>query len=508
MYEPKLSTSPRLIKTQSGALFNPMDLVWRISDGSMVAVLNFERVTSASPSFVFAFKEVLSWYVENRSLRYVNNIFEQMLNMVDVLFTLTSNRIHIVTEHEILNYFSSLTPKRRWYLSSISGFLKKWYRLGLHGVSKGAVELLDSLRIPGNEKGVAVSSMSPTEGPYTEIERRGIHSALHQAYGSGQICIESYLLALLFILLAHRPIQYSLLKVGDFRTAVGGDGSRIYMLCIPRAKQRKPVRTEFKERLISPSVGKLLEEHIANIRYQLGSVFQDIETAPLFPSKSRGTFPSSLAYHQTPDSLSKKFRSAINKLNVKSERTGLALKINPRRFRRTVGTEAARDGQGELIIAEMLDHSDTQNVGVYVQATPEIVARIDSAVALSLAPLAQAFAGKVILNESLATRFGDKSSRIFDPRIQAECQPMGSCGKHGFCGFSSPIACYTCPSFQAWLDGPHQSVLNHLINERERLITQTSLRIASVNDRTILAVADVIRRCDEIRACSGESSHD
>jgi hypothetical protein len=35
------------------------------------------------------------------------------------------------------------------------------------------------------------------------------------------------------------------------------------------------------------------------------------------------------------------------------------------------------EGHGELIIAELLDHSDTQNVGVYVQATPEIVESVE-----------------------------------------------------------------------------------------------------------------------------------
>jgi hypothetical protein len=78
-------------------------------------------------------------------------------------------------------------------------------------------------------------------------------------------------------------------------------------------------------------------------------------------------------------------------------------------------------------------------------------------------------------------------------------KPMGNCGEHGFCGLLAPIACYTCRSFQPWLDGPHDAVLEHLICERERLLAGSDVRIASINDRTILAVAEVIRRCDEIR---------
>ena len=75
---------------------------------------------------------------------------------------------------------------------------------------------------------------------------------------------------------------------------------------------------------------------------------------------------------------------------------------------------------------------------------------------------------------------------------------MCSCGKYGFCGSLAPIACYTCRSFQPWLDGPHEAVLNLLISERDRLLG-VDARIASINDRTILAVAEVVRRCAELR---------
>ncbi|HEY2606133.1 MAG TPA: site-specific integrase, partial [Paraburkholderia sp.] len=58
---------------------------------------------------------------------------------------------------------------------------------------------------------------------------------------------------------------------------------------------------------------------------------------------------------------------------------------------------------------------------------------------------------------------------------------------------------YTCNSFEPWLDGPHEQVLEYLIVERERLIAAGDARIASINDRTILAVAEVIQLCEAAR---------
>jgi hypothetical protein len=153
------------------------------------------------------------------------------------------------------------------------------------------------------------------------------------------------------------------------------------------------------------------------------------------------------------------------------------------------------EGHGELVIAELLDHTDTQNVGIYIEARPEIVERIDRAIAFHMAPIAQAFAGTLIRDESEATRCDDPTSRICDPRFDPTMRPLANCGKHGFCGFAAPIACYTCVHFEPWLDGPHEAVLEFLLAERERLASRGDMRIASINDRTILAVAQVVQLC-------------
>ena len=174
-----------------------------------------------------------------------------------------------------------------------------------------------------------------------------------------------------------------------------------------------------------------------------------------------------------------------------SERTGELLNISSNRFRYTTGTRAAREGFGEMVIAELLDHSDNQNAGVYIENIPEHVESLDKAVGHHLARYAQAFAGVLIDEEKDATRGDDLNSRI---KIDGE--GIGSCGSYGFCGANVPIPCYTCIHFQPWLDGPHEVVYEELIAERNRLVDVTGdMQIAAVNDRSILAVADVIQQC-------------
>lgn len=405
-------------------------------------------------------------------------------------------------------YHAMLDSDKRWYLGSLAGLLKKWYALGHQGVAGSAIAALRELRLKGNQKGVAVSTMDPHDGPFTDIELESIQVALNRAYAAGALSTDDYLLSWLFMLLGQRPAQYALLKLSDFTVLEVGDGSLTYCLNVPRVKQRKPARLEFRERLITPQIGKLLHDYANEVRAALEGKLGDVNQAPLFPGRKTGDQPVGMEYHRTGQEVANQLVRALGKLKVYSERTGNHIHITATRFRRTLGTRAAVEGHGELIIAELLDHTDTQNVGVYVQATPEIIKRIDRAVAMALAPMAQAFAGVIIPDESKALRNGDPSSRVFDPRIESTCKPMGSCGSHGYCGFSAPIACYTCQSFQAWADGPHEAVLGYLLAERERKMVVADERIASINDRTILAVAEVVRQCQAKHDVATEDGHE
>ncbi|QQA60923.1 site-specific integrase [Aeromonas caviae] len=67
-----------------------------------------------------------------------------------------------------------------------------------------------------------------------------------------------------------------------------------------------------------------------------------------------------------------------------------------RRFRHTRGTNLGRKGLGPLIIAEALDHNDTQNVMVYTENTADTATYIDKAIGKQLAPFANAFLGRII----------------------------------------------------------------------------------------------------------------
>jgi integrase len=494
------SELPSLARTRSGVEFDPSGDRWAYRDAIDNVHLDFSRLP-VTASLLASAKLALLWYAEQMSPAHLSNMYGRLCHFVGCISVDRDGPLAEITSTDLINYQAMLTGPTRWYLGSLSGVLKKWHSLGYPGVTSDAVALLKQLRKPGNMKGEAVLTHDPVHGPFTDIELESLQAVLDRAYEAGEVDKEKYLLAYLFMLLGQRTAQYAALKVRDLAVARANDGTPIYTLRVPRAKQRNQLtRADFKDRVLIARIGNLLVQHANEVRTAFQKLLPDPSDAPLFPSRRRTTRqPDGFAYHRTSQTLADSLEICLKRLSVMSERTGRPLHITATRFRRTVATRAAIEGHGELIIAELLDHTDTQNVGVYIEARPEIVERIDRAMAMHLAPMAQAFAGVLIHDESEALRAGDPSSRVCDPRFDASMKPLGNCGKHGFCGFLAPITCYTCVNCQPWQDGPHEAVLNHLISERDRLAARGNMRIASVNDRTILAVAEVVRQCDALR---------
>ncbi|NPT60049.1 site-specific integrase [Paraburkholderia sp. 5N] len=497
---PYVGTLPAIVNTRGGAVFDPHQDEWDIREPTFSAKLQFETLPELGNHFEAAFRSTLVWYAQNESLPHLRNLFYRARHLFEFVSDRSKTQVSEITSVDLLNYKSHVGPDREWYLGTVSGFLKRWRRLGYAGITEDAGVLLNQLRLKGNVKGVSTATMDPYDGPFTALELEALQMALNSGYAQHEVSLADYVLCWLLMMLGQRPTQYAALKVRDVVIVHEKGGSSTYSIRMPRAKGRdSDARGEFKDRVLTPEIGTLVARYAAEVKKRFTGLLDDPLDAPLFPGEQVDAAIAGYAFHQTSAQIGNKINAVMRRLEVISERTGDFIHIGPKRFRSTVGTRAAEEGHGELVIAELLDHSDTQNVGVYVNSTPAIVERIDRAVAMQLAPLAQAFAGKLIDGPSEASRRADPTSQIRAPGITGDFAAISSCGKHGFCGFLKPIACYTCNSFEPWMDGPHELVLDHLIAERERLMVTGDARIASINDRAILAVAEVIQLCETAR---------
>ena len=488
-----------------GYFFYPEEDVWILDKNKTVYLSQFKEVLE--DELLQSFLKVLTFYAVNLSPAHTANVASYFLHMIK------ATDASAVDDTVLINYRASLSASNEYYLGTVRGFLRKWYELGYDGINEDVIRLLDSWTLKGNRKGDAVKRKDPNEGPLSDNELQAFNEGAVIAFEQNLITLDEFAISLITSNTGRRPVQISHLKVIDVLCGTNKRDEPYYLLNVPRAKHGEGFRTQFKHFAVTQELWAILSAQAKNaisaVEKSLGLKLNeyDCQQVPLFPDYRRIEKVDSLfefkalltsdKLHITSAKVTETLKFVVGASEIRSERTGEDLFINARRFRYTTGTRAAREGFGELVIAELLDHSDTQNSGVYIKNIPEHVQRLDEAVGFQLAPYAQAFAGVLVDSEKDAERGDDFSSRI---RTE-EGSNIGTCGEHGFCGANVPIPCYTCIHFQPWLDGPHKEVYQDLLKERERVKDITGdIEIAAILDRSIVAVADVIIRCEKRRS--------
>lgn len=489
--------------SKDGYAFNTLDAYWKLSKDVTVSLGYAE---SLRPPAQTGFRLALQRYAEEMSARYTENmatLFKKYLR---------DTGADEVTSKDLLNWRAMLGDELQWKLGALRAFLIAWHEYGFAGISGEVADLLDSWTIKGNEKGQAVALSCPETGPYTDVEMASMLSWASQAVSKGEISFEDYVYFMTLAMTARRTVQLAALRGGDLWSK---GSARIFRLNIPRAKQRGGrFRSEFRSLPILEdlylALKKLHERAIAHVEAAIGQRIDDDlrKDVPIFINEDvvaglegavdlkgalLGNRPDAL--HVTTAALDLALRRCGRACTARSERTGEFIRLSSRRFRYTRGTKLRREGFGAFVIAELLDHSDTQHVRVYTENTANEVSIIDEFIGPQLAPFAQACLGKLVLSERDAIRGDDPHSRVANNRLNG----VGTCGNYGFCA-SGYRACYTCTHFQPWVHGPHQEVLEDLYAEKARARDAGCPDVVvSASDQLILAVEHCVALCSEFK---------
>ncbi|PKH89528.1 site-specific integrase [Colwellia sp. Bg11-28] len=474
-----------------------------------------DRNTCVNTSFLSEFnsdlredmRNTLKYFAESLSASYTNRLCFSIRKFVKLTGESSFSELALLT-------FKSLMGKKgEPDLATLRTFLRQLKGLGFKSIDNSSHKLMDAWRLDGTNKGVPVLSLCPETGPFSDVEFETILLKSDQKYASRGLTIEEYNLIQLFTATGRRPIQLSNLKLCDLFLDDSAIGKLIYIINIPRAKVRGGnFRLAFTKFALIEEIGQIISLQIESVKEKseklLGRPLRIIEekSLPLFPDYSAVRQLKNMSFgeidallerdvlHIKTLNLSINTTRAIQKLGIVSERTGSALRANPYRFRYTLGTRAARANSGVLTIATLLDHSDTQSAGIYVQNHPDHAEKISSIMNEPMLKYAQAFQGKLVSSETEAKEGFPDATKV---RTEDFDSTVGSCGASA-CSSCQPTACYTCPKFMPWKDAPHSSVLATLIDEREKIRVETEdLAVAAVNDLAIIAVGQVIKQCAE-----------
>lgn len=494
-----------LTTSKDGYSFDPGADHWKLNKDVTVSLIVPDHVDRSTER---GFRTTLQRYAEEASARHTRNMETRFKRY------LRDTGASQVTPMDLMNWRAQLGQEEQWQLGGLKGFLLAWHDYGFDGISKEVVELLQGWRIEGNEKGVAVASGCPETGPFTDLEIAALLDWANMAVTKRALHFEDYAYLLTLVMTARRPVQIAALRGKDL-VQQQSEGVRQFRLNCPRAKQRgKGFRESFRSLAIIEDLFLVLQQqhYLSVIAVQnVISAKLDAELAsevPIFINRSAldgligvaqlkegllGSVPDRL--HATTSSLASSLRRCARASTARSERTGEFIRLTATRFRHTRGTKLRREGFGPFIIAELLDHSDIQNVRVYTDNTAQEAVIINELVGPQLAPFAQACLGRLVKSERDAIRGDDPRSRVPNDQLH----PVGTCGNYGFCA-SGYRACYTCCHFQPWIDGPHEEVLADLYREKERARDAgCSDVVVNATDQLILAVEHCILLCRQAK---------
>ncbi|ALQ53650.1 Phage integrase family protein [Pseudoalteromonas issachenkonii] len=458
-------------------------------------------------SFVVGYKEQMADYACELSASSCSIIFNEILAM------LRKTKSAVLDLSTVQNYLGQLDSTNEYKLGAIRAFLLNWHDKEINGIDDKLAPWLEQITLKGMEKGVPVAKGCPHTGAYSLQEQQAILFWGVNAFFDDRMSLRDYTWLLLNVYLGARPTQFCQLIAGDL-IKISKNGTTEYKLNLPQAKKNGSTnfREVMKECDIDEDLALLFSNQASRtlemIEAQLGKLPEELRAKmPLFGFPKAIKNLSSVSelievMNKTPDAIhlprngaTKILFQISKKCMAKSERLdGEFVHLTARRFRYTMGTNAARRGLSAFAIAKILGHGDIQNVKVYTENVKELTEEINEALAPVLAPLAQAFAGTLIANEAEALRANDPHSRI---RNQ-EGGGVGNCGTYGFCA-KGGRACYTCVKFQPWITGRHQVMLNGVLEERKRLSERGASKfVIQSTDRLVLAITEVIQLCAEV----------
>jgi hypothetical protein len=481
---------------------------WQLNHPARRMTLKFGRLRIAPGPMLAAISAFMADRIPTSSPDHVRNHFDNLAYLHRSRHFMDCLRSGATIDERLITELSQIPNYAGWRLH----YIRDWYlwssERGFPQFSDQVAEIFEDLAIPGNPTGEAVRTRDPVKGAFDEIEFIALTTKL-RAVGRDIMSPLEYALCWLAIALGCNPLAFALLREEDFKPLKEVGTDRIYArLDVPRIKKGDPFyRAQFHQKMLNDEIGAAVTELIvANRAAREREPWPEGCAFPLFPRRSidpvRGEGPHrEFAMHLLSNEITRTLEAAVAKLNIISHRTGEPLKVNTRRFRRTYGTRAVEEGASPLELAVMLDHSALGNVQAYFETRASQVNRLDAAVALKLAPIADAFMGRIVRSEADAVNGNDPSKRIpwyrrHRDRLPEKAGNLGTCGS-GPCGLFAPISCYTCARFQPWRDGPHREVLDWLCTERERKqADRLDPQMIKIHDTTILAVAEVVRRCE------------
>lgn len=256
--------------------------------------------------------------------------------------------------------------------------------------------------------------------------------------------------------LGARDIQVIKLQFKHYKKTSEGT----YFVELPRAKQRGSKNNKVtKRRAITKSLATLIDE-LKN-RYEVLTNISELEDWHIICNLvSNGPNAESI-----PTGIRVRPITYRNKVKAIESLLDLGFIVTNRRLRKTFCTQLIAKGTTLKVVAELMDHSDLQQLEVYYRHTHHVAKKLNEVLKREADDIIDAFAGKIVTKEEVS----QKGQEIFAQTEGQGLHLIGSCGSGTPCALNPPLSCYGCSSLEAFEDADHKAVVETFVSESKRV---------------------------------------
>lgn len=309
---------------------------------------------------------------------------------------------------------------------------------------------LDVLKFGSDEgKGKDVLMLIPNRGPLTIREEKLFKQAIKSVDIKALSIFELQGMVGLKIgqVLGARDTQVVRLQFKDIHVSDKGGIS----LSVPRAKQRGFKNNQLKK---NRPITKTLYNLIIELKTRYEQMVSNSITPDWFILVTLKNSGRPINQRLTRD-LFQTRRLAFERV------MDLGFKVTNRRLRKTFCTKLIARGTPLKVVAELMDHSDLQQLEVYYRHTHHVARKLNDVLKTEAAEILDVFHGKVVTPEQVS----QQGQHIFAPTKDQSLHLIGSCGSATPCSLNPPLSCYGCSSLEAFEDADHKAVVELFVEE-------------------------------------------
>lgn len=367
-----------------------------------------------------------------------------------------------------------------------------------------AKELITCLQVVPPPKARATTEIQNTEQderPFSIVQVQLILAALSRLYLSGTFNPQTYLIWRLLISEGMRPSQMCLLRVGDLQIVRDEHGRvQSVLVTVPLVKQAGTSARDYKRLYrLSNALAVAMVDHLDFMKKING--ISPSEDFALFCVRKANGFEKE-DYRVSPTHI-----SIQNVLNTTRIELAACLDgfyptdLFSRRFKHTKLTHLAQTGASIEALAYAGYQTSTVSLGHYVNLTDEWFELYEEQLESTHALVVEAFEGKLVKKGQ--SKYSDIEHEITDLRIDS---PVGACSREP-CEALACLACYGCPRFEAFEDGPHRQIEAILLEEQAKAVAAgLSERAINLRANILAAVRTVIKLIDGANSNAADRS--